>query len=210
MYDELYHGEKKRKVLIVDDESINRELLGNMLMDKYDVIYAANGKEAFSCIESSKDKVSLILLDLMMPVMDGYEFIKLYKEDKKVSQIPIIVMTSDADSEAEIIKAGAVDFIKKPYSMPEVILARCERIIDLFEKKRLIDSTKIDELTGLYSKEYFFEYIKQMRESGFVDEVDMDVIKEYYKILYSRNLVDDVKSDTSGHYRKLLVALIDQ
>lgn len=176
MYDELYHGEKKRKVLIVDDESINRELLGNMLMDKYDVIYAANGKEAFSCIESSKDKVSLILLDLMMPVMDGYEFIKLYKEDKKVSQIPIIVMTSDADSEAEIIKAGAVDFIKKPYSMPEVILARCERIIDLFEKKRLIDSTKIDELTGLYSKEYFFEYIKQMRESGFVDEVDMDVI----------------------------------
>jgi len=176
MYDELYHGEKKRKVLIVDDESINRELLGNMLMDKYDVIYSANGKEAFSCIESSKDKVSLILLDLMMPVMDGYEFIKLYKEDKKVSQIPIIVMTSDADSEAEIIKAGAVDFIKKPYSMPEVILARCERIIDLFEKKRLIDSTKIDELTGLYSKEYFFEYIKQMRESGFVDEVDMDVI----------------------------------
>ena len=176
MYDRLYKGEMKRKVLIVDDEYINRELLGNMLMNDYDVIYAGNGQEALDCIENSNDKISLILLDLMMPVMDGFEFIKRYNEDPKLSTMPIIVMTSEAESEAEIIKAGAIDFIKKPYSMPEVILARCERIIDLFEKQQLIDSTQIDELTGLYSKEYFYEYIRQMRDSGFVEEVAMDAI----------------------------------
>lgn len=176
MYEQLYHGEKKRKVLVVEDEAINRELLGNMLVDRYDVIYAENGQEAFECIDRHDKKISLILLDLMMPVMDGFEFIKRHNEDESLSDIPVIVLTSDAESEADIIKAGAVDFIKKPYSMPEVILARCERIIDLFEKKHLIDSTQIDELTGLYSKEYFFEYIRQMHESGFVEDVDMDVI----------------------------------
>ena len=176
MYKALYGGEVKRKVLIVDDEDINRELLGNMLIDDYDIVYAENGQEAIDCIKNSDEKISLILLDLMMPVMDGFEFIKAYNEDQELSSIPVIVMTSDTESEAEIIKAGAVDFIKKPYNMPEVIIARCERVIELYEKQQLIDSTQIDELTGLYSKEYFYEYIRQMRTSGFVEEVTMDAI----------------------------------
>jgi len=176
MYNALYGGEVKRKILIVDDEDINRELLGNMLVDDYDIVYAENGQEAIDCIKNSDEKISLILLDLMMPVMDGFEFIKSYNEDQELSSIPVIVMTSDTESEAEIIKAGAVDFIKKPYNMPEVIIARCERVIELYEKQQLIDSTQIDELTGLYSKEYFYEYIRQMRSSGFVEEVTMDAI----------------------------------
>lgn len=176
MYNALYGGEVKRKILIVDDEDINRELLGNMLIDDYDIVYAENGQEAIDCIKNSDEKISLILLDLMMPVMDGFEFIKAYNEDQELSSIPVIVMTSDTESEAEIIKAGAVDFIKKPYNMPEVIIARCERVIELYEKQQLIDSTQIDELTGLYSKEYFYEYIRQMRTSGFVEEVTMDAI----------------------------------
>ena len=176
MYNALYGGEVKRKILIVDDEDINRELLGNMLTCDYDIVYAENGQEAIDCIKNSDEKISLILLDLMMPVMDGFEFIKSYNEDQELSSIPVIVMTSDTESEAEIIKAGAVDFIKKPYNMPEVIIARCERVIELYEKQQLIDSTQIDELTGLYSKEYFYEYIRQMRSSGFVEEVKMDAI----------------------------------
>ncbi len=176
MYDELFGGEKKRKVLVVDDEEINRELLGNMLDDRYDVIFAENGKDAFERIEEYSGMISLILLDLMMPVMDGLEFISKYNEMEIASKLPIIVMTSEVESEADIIKAGAVDFIKKPYNMPEVILARCERVIALFEKQQLIESTEIDELTGLYSKDFFFEYIRQMNESGLVDEINMNVI----------------------------------
>lgn len=172
MHDSLYKGDKKRKVLIVDDEVINRELLGNMLQEKYDLLFAENGKDALESIYKSHEKVSLILLDLLMPVMDGFEFIEKYKEDMSISDIPIIVMTAEGEAEADIIKAGAVDFIKKPYSSPEAILARCERIIELFEKKHLIDSTQVDELTGLYSKEFFFEYIRQMRYSGFDEGMD--------------------------------------
>ena len=95
MYDELFGGEKKRKVLVVDDEEINRELLGNMLDDRYDVIFAENGKDAFELIEEYSGVISLILLDLMMPVMDGFEFISKYNEMEIASKLPIIVMTSD-------------------------------------------------------------------------------------------------------------------
>ena len=94
-----------------------------------------------------------------MPVLGGEEVLRRCKSDPKLSSIPIIVLTQDEDAEVSSIKAGADDFIKKPYNMPEVILARCERIIDLYEKKTLIDSAETDPLTGLYSADFFFEYI---------------------------------------------------
>ncbi|MCR5268699.1 MAG: GGDEF domain-containing phosphodiesterase [Lachnospiraceae bacterium] len=86
-------------------------------------------------------------------------------------------MTQEEEAEVTSIRAGADDFIKKPYNMPEVILARCERIIDLYEKKTLIDSTEVDSLTGLYSNDFFFEYIKQFSRyhSGAMDALVLDI-----------------------------------
>ncbi len=174
MYTKIFGVESKRRVLVVDDEYINREILGNMLCDKYDVIYAGNGVEAFEKLQESDGSISLILMDLMMPVMTGFEFLDEYRTEGRFTDIPVIVMTQEEQAEAEAIKAGAVDFITKPYNMPEVILARCDRIINLFEQKKLIDSTEIDELTGLYSKEFFFEYVKQLK-GGFIKD-DMDAV----------------------------------
>ncbi|MCR5650207.1 MAG: EAL domain-containing protein [Lachnospiraceae bacterium] len=167
----------KRKVLVVDDESINREILGNMLQDGYDVAYAQNGQEALDKLKSGEETFSLILLDLLMPVMDGKEVLKICREDPALSGIPVIVLTQEKEAEVDSIRAGADDFISKPYSMPEVIRARCERIIDLYEKKSLIDSAQTDPLTGLYSSEFFFEYIKRLEkyDDGAMDAIVMDI-----------------------------------
>ncbi len=176
MYQKLYHGEKKRKVLVVDDEYINREILGNMLCDTYEVIYASDGQEALDKLDNAKGKISLVLTDLMMPGLDGFGFLEKYKEDKRFSNIPVIVCTQEEKAEVESIKKGAVDFITKPYNMPEVILARCERVIDLFESKELIDSTEVDDLTGLFAREFFFEYIRQLKNAGIEDDMDAVVL----------------------------------
>lgn len=152
----------KRRVLIVDDEFINRELLGNMLSDHYDVVYAENGMEALEILQGNNADFSLILLDLLMPVMDGFSFIEKIQENEILKRIPIIVMTSEKEAEVKSIKLGAADFITKPYDMPEVILARCERIIHLSEDNIIIKSTEKDHVTGLFTREYFFEYIKQI------------------------------------------------
>ena len=72
---------------------------------------------------------SLILLDLIMPVMDGFTFLEKRKEDEALRRIPVIVMTSEKSAEVKSIRLGASDFITKPFEMPEVIIARCERIV---------------------------------------------------------------------------------
>lgn len=152
----------KRNVLIVDDELINREILGNILSQEYTVSYADNAKEALEKLAKKDSSYSLVLLDLLMPVMDGFQFLQKRSEDEALKRIPVIVMTSEKESEVRSLKLGAEDFIKKPFDMPEVVLARCERIIELFEDQSLIKQTERDSVTGLYTHDYFFEYIRQI------------------------------------------------
>lgn len=152
----------KRNVLIVDDEIVNREILGNILSTEYSVSYADNAEHALEILAGADSDFSLVLLDLLMPVMDGFAFLQRRSEDETLKRIPVIVMTSEKESEVRSLKLGAADFIKKPFDLPEVVLARCERIIELFEDKNLIKQTERDAVTGLYTQDYFFEYIRQI------------------------------------------------
>ena len=92
----------KRLLLIVDDEMVNRELLGHITEKDFDAIYASDGAEALEKMRENADFLSLVLLDLMMPVMDGFEVMKQVREDEKLSQIPIIVLTSDVQHRGQV------------------------------------------------------------------------------------------------------------
>ena len=174
----------KRHVLVVDDEMINRELLSNILCVEYEVHLAENGKAALDILKAGDCSFSLILLDLLMPVMDGFDLIKCLKEDEALRLIPIIVMTSEKDAVVRSIKMGAADFIKKPYDMPDVILARCERIIELQEDKNIIHGTERDALTGLYSRDYFIEYINQIEKYKADRKVDiLDINIDHFHLI---------------------------
>lgn len=152
----------KRRVLIVDDEPINQELLGAMLSQTFEIATASNGQEAMMMLTQPDADYSLILLDLLMPVMDGFEVIERCQSDEALKRIPIIVLTSEKSAEVRSIRMGAADFITKPYDMPEIILARCERIIELSEDKSIIRSTERDKVSGLYTRSYFFVYLRQI------------------------------------------------
>ena len=172
MLKELNEASRKRKILVVEDEAINRLMLGNIVSKNYDVVYACNGQEALDILKEEKDVLSLILLDLLMPVMDGFTFMGEIKKDEQLRKIPVVVLTSEEDAEVDSIRLGAMDFIRKPYNNPEVILARVERIIELFEDRQLIDRVEYDE-TGLLSRDFFIEYVQQMDS---LDEDDRDLI----------------------------------
>jgi len=165
-----------RRVLIVEDEPINRELLGNIMQQDYEVSYAEDGKQALDMLQAREKMFSLILLDLIMPRMDGMTFLDHIRTDEELRSIPVIVVTSEEDAEVESIRRGAVDFIRKPYDMPEVILARCRRIVELSEDKAVIRSAERDTLTGLYTKDFFYEYIRQMEHYNSRREMDAVVI----------------------------------
>lgn len=153
---------RKRKVLVVDDELINRELLEAILSLNYDISCATCGSEAMDMLNSAQEPYSLILLDIIMPQMSGFQVLEACKSDENLKKIPIIVMTSEKSAEVRSIRMGADDFIPKPYRMPEVIIARCERIIELSEEKALIRSIEKDKVSGLYIKLFFDAYINRM------------------------------------------------
>lgn len=169
----LHTSRLKRRVLAVDDEPINRELIQAILSINYDVTCATNGREAMELLYAAEEPYSLIMLDLLMPQMSGFQVLEACKADKKLREIPIIVMTSEKSAEVRSIRMGASDFITKPFRMPEVILARCERIIELSEEKRLIRSVEKDKTTGLFIKVFFDAYIGRLLPSvdGAMDAV---------------------------------------
>ena len=149
-------------VLVVDDQEINRDVLGMILEDYYDIVYAENGKEALEKINEYREKLSVILLDLMMPVMDGFTVLEKVKNDEQLNHIPIIVLTAEKSAELRALQMGAADFITKPFDMHEVILARVSRIIELSEGRKLISAAEHDHLTMLYNKNFFFEYANRI------------------------------------------------
>ena len=152
----------QRIILTAEDNEINRAILREILTPEYDVLEAENGKEALDILAVNADKVSLILLDVMMPVMDGYTFLDHLKNDQRLSLIPVIVMTQ-SDAEADEIAAlshGATDFVPKPYR-PEVILHRVKSIINLRETAAMINELQYDRLTGVYNHEYFYQMVKK-------------------------------------------------
>ena len=128
----------KRQILIVEDEFVNREILKAYLEPEYEVLCAETGEEAREKIRAGFDIISLILLDLNLPDMHGMDILRWIRDDTHFSKIPVIVITSDKESEVESLNIGAADFITKPYPMPEVIRARIRRIIELNETRDLI------------------------------------------------------------------------
>lgn len=165
---------EKRKILVIEDNALNRSLLCEILKPEYDVVEAENGREGLACLRQSAGDISLILLDIVMPVMNGYEFLAAVKDDPQFSPIPVIVTTQN-DGESEEVAAlscGAADFVGKPYK-PQIILHRVAGIIHLRETVALVNEFQYDRLTGLYSKEFFCRQVEELLRDNPEKEYDI-------------------------------------
>ena len=151
----------RRHLLIVDDSEINREIMGSMLEDKFEILYAGDGEEALEVMKEHKDEIALVLLDLSMPIMDGRGVLKAMQMDDELKLIPVIVLTADQDAEVECLKLGAMDFIPKPYPAWEIVRTRIEKCIELAENRTIIQTTERDALTKLFNIDYFMNYVKK-------------------------------------------------
>lgn len=165
-------ADRKHLILIVDDEPVNRDILRMILEEEYEPLTAADGETALSIIRENSEKLSLVLLDLLMPGMHGLEVLQKLQEDPAVKHIPVIVLTADQQAEVESLRAGAVDFLSKPYPDREVILARVRRTIEMTEDRELIEFTERDRLTGLLNREYFYRYAEQFDQNHEGQEMD--------------------------------------
>ena len=138
---------EKKVVLVVDDENKMRKLIGDYLKaNNYDVIEAKDGEEALSKFYNNKE-IAIILLDVMMPKIDGWETLETIRKDSKV---PIIMLTAKGEEEDELhgFKSGADDYIQKPFS-PQILMARIKSILnrnDMANQEIESDGIRINKL----------------------------------------------------------------
>ena len=152
----------RKRVLVVDDQEMNRDILGDLLEDEYELMYAADGVEALEVLRGHKDEIDLVLLDLIMPNKSGKEVLAEMQVDEDLMSVPVIVITSDQEAELDCLKIGAMDFIPKPYPDIEIVKARISKCIELSEDRELIRYTERDKLTGLLNRDYFYRYVSRL------------------------------------------------
>ena len=183
----------RRTVLVVEDEFVNSQLLGFILSEEYNVLYAEDGRKALDVLKENVGSISMVLTDIKMPVMDGFELIKEMRSDESLGKIPIMVLTSESTYEEKSLDLGAIDFLTKPYDMPSIIKARVRRIIELSEGRNIIKATEKDYLTGLYAREFFFEYAIRLGQDGRMDAVVIDLDRFHViNSLYGRSFGNSV------------------
>ena len=143
-----------KHILMVDDVTTNLKSAAEVLQPFYHLSMAKSGKQALNFLK--KNRPDLILLDIMMPDMDGYETMEQIKLNPKAANIPIIFLTADAERESEIrgMKMGAVDYITKPFEA-EAMLGRIEKVLQMEDmRKNILSSAQKDLLTDLWKPEY--------------------------------------------------------
>ncbi len=184
---------EKSLLLIVDDEPYNVKILNELLRSDYNIRVATNGERALE-IAMSDNPPDLILLDIMMPGIDGYEVCERLKAAPNTHDIPVIFITSKTDANDEIrgFEVGAVDYVTKPFR-PIVVQARVRTHIDLKNKSELLRNLSLrDGLTGVANRRRFNDYMTISWNCGCRDSSPLSIILidiDHFKLY----------NDTYGH-----------
>lgn len=131
------------KMLVVDDDFFCRKLIGKIFEGSYQLLEAVNGAEALTLLEAEYEKTDVILLDLIMPVMGGIEFLRAFRKTLIFPEIPVIVITSDFDLElkSRLLAEGATDYFRKPLK-PDLLRQRVSNVVSAYHASRLLEKSK--------------------------------------------------------------------
>ncbi|MEG1773704.1 MAG: EAL domain-containing protein, partial [Oscillospiraceae bacterium] len=158
-----------KTILVVDDNMVNRAILSKLLSEEYAVLEAENGEVALKLLREHSDEIVAMMLDIFMPVMDGYAVLEALRGDARYRNFSIIVTTgnSNNDNEIKALELGAWDFVTKPYNV-KIISFRLKNAIDrsqLSALKRLKYLSEYDALTGIFNKTKFFDATREMMDT---------------------------------------------
>jgi diguanylate cyclase (GGDEF)-like protein len=196
-------NQDRQTILIVDDTPINIRMLSELLMDEHDIMFATSGEDGLK--RALQERPDLILLDIMMPGMDGYEVCRLLKEDPVTRDIPVIfvsALSQEAD-EAKGLAVGAIDYITKPISAP-IIKARVHNHLKLKRYQDMLASQALlDGLTGIPNRRRFdetlqMEWHRALRTGNELSllMIDIDHFKRYNDT-YGHLAGDDCLTDVA-------------
>ena len=223
----------KLKILIVDDSELNRELLAGMLGDEYEIYQVENGKKAIDIIEENREQFKLVLLDINMPVMDGYEVLSIMKRRKWLDKLPVIVISAEISGESvkKAYELGASDYFVRPFNVA-IVLRRVRNTITLYDNissnlkdavtmlstifyrilkidleadsYEIIEQGNNDPLRELYQKESISACLKDVAEKGYIHEEDYKEYTEFCSLEHLKKIFLDGSQYASLQYRRVL------
>lgn len=172
------------KVLVVDDMDMNRELLQEMLETDYTVIPAENGKKALEALERESDQIDAVLLDLVMPEMDGFAVLDVMREKEWISEIPVMVISGETSPEVEqkCLDMGVADFVRKPFNEC-VVKRRVKNTVELFSYQHELKE-QVEKQTAMLKKQ---NRILQLQAEK-LRENNIKIIDILGNVVESRNL----------------------
>jgi len=175
--------QSRANILIVDDTETNIDILVELLSDSYEIAVALDGESALEILE--EQEIDLILLDIMMPEIDGYEVCRRVKQNEKTNDIPIIFITAKMDEESieKAYEAGGIDYITKPFK-PKELFARIKTQLQLRALIQELKSSKnalrrlaeTDPMTNLSNRRYFNHAAKSLMELAKRDKTELTVV----------------------------------
>lgn len=223
----------KLKILIVDDSELNRELLAGMLGDEYEIYQVENGKKAIDILEENREQFKLVLLDINMPVMDGYEVLSIMKRRKWLYKLPVIVISAEISGESvkKAYELGASDYFVRPFNVA-IVLRRVRNTITLYDNissnlkdavtmlstifyrilkidleadsYEIIEQGNNDPLRELYQKESISACLKDVAEKGYIHEEDYKEYTEFCSLEHLKKIFLDGSQYASLQYRRVL------
>lgn len=223
----------KLKILIVDDSELNRELLAGMLGDEYEIYQVENGKKAIDILEENREQFKLVLLDINMPVMDGYEVLSIMKRRKRLDKLPVIVISAEISGESvkKAYELGASDYFVRPFNVA-IVLRRVRNMITLYDNissnlkdavtmlstifyrilkidleadsYEIIEQGNSDPLRELYQKESISACLKDVAEKGYIHEEDYKEYTEFCSLEHLKKIFLDGSQYASLQYRRVL------
>ena len=137
----------KKTILVVDDSAINREVLSDMLYENYKIILCEDGEEEIDILNSQRDNIDLILLDIIMRKMNGIDVLKIMQEKGWIDHIPVIIVSADinADTIRAAYQLGAADYIARPFD-ESIVLKRVENVISMYMKQKKLVNLVTDQI----------------------------------------------------------------
>lgn len=223
----------KLKILIVDDSELNRELLAGMLGDEYEIYQVENGKKAIDILEENREQFKLVLLDINMPVMDGYEVLSIMKRRKWLDKLPVIVISAEISGKSvkKAYELGASDYFVRPFNVA-IVLRRVRNMITLYDNissnlkdavtmlstifyrilkidleadsYEIIEQGNSDPLRELYQKESISACLKDVAEKGYIHEEDYKEYTEFCSLEHLKKIFLDGSQYASLQYRRVL------
>ena len=223
----------KLKILIVDDSELNRELLAGMLGDEYEIYQVENGKKAIDILEENREQFKLVLLDINMPVMDGYEVLSIMKRRKWLDKLPVIVISAEISGESvkKAYELGASDYFVRPFNVA-IVLRRVRNMITLYDNissnlkdavtmlstifyrilkidleadsYEIIEQGNSDPLRELYQKESISACLKDVAEKGYIHEEDYKEYTEFCSLEHLKKIFLDGSQYAILQYRRVL------